>query len=751
MNIIMKRIIYCLLILVLAVSCAESAEFGPRNYTFSGRYSYLWSEGDKISIISNTDCRNLGDATLQTGAGEERGYFIGSLNAEPGTMVRIVHPAGEFLSKGTLETNQVQKGAGSSDVSKYMLAFSSPVELVDGNPASFSLMPAAAILKVCYSFQGLGEGYTLKSVRITNADKKAVSGDYQMDFSSGKMMPSPTGTQNYVNLSFIDVVPVSDAINEVWLTSFPDETGHNYVLTLNLENNGSPYHVNVVFASTRLMRGKANTFNAISIPAASLVSGSAGEIEIDVPEIEPEDLECYEYPVGVLEESQAYRVTVGGKDVYTFNANPGGLSIVPGGDHGGTSVEKAGDHADEPHVAIFGAAKPVAVKVEFLKKTPSRVDVRPVSKNYSYTLSGDELTIILKEGDRISVEPDGDTDSPLFIFVNPTEAQELKAAMADPLTRVFRAGYLYDVSTLQLKSYKKLYLQGGSVVKGCIYSKTEGINNVSIRGCGILDSRDVDNTSAFTIYYSDGVDVRNLTVLNRKCWTFRMNLVNNFNVDNVKVVSVCPYNDNWDENDAVHFLGSKHGTVTRCLGYSWDDAFNIGTNFQDLYGAETFDIHVSDAIAWNVHPGNSFEFGWSCEYPNHDHSYKDCYAIHSGTKGGKNMRAGISFHNNGSDTMSNISFENIYIEDPQENGLYISTIYQGDGKGATVGHVKNITLKNINILKTPPLGCTISGYNSSGKVEDVTFDGLYIEGRKITSLDDPVFVKKKNYSNVTFK
>lgn len=767
----MKKIVYCLLTLIVAVSCAKSPGFGSYNYTFSGKlsntkmmvgtpddgkYPCLWSAGDKISIISNTDYRSLGDATLQTGAGENHGSFSGTLDAEPGTVVRVAYPAGEFLAGGTLETNQVQKGAGCSDISKYALAFSSPVTLIEGHPVSFSLTQVASIVKVRYSFQNLGAGYTLKSVKLTNAQGEPVSGDYQVNFDTGKMTPSSTGTQNYVNLTFEEDVPASTQTNEVWLTTLPDETGHNYMLTLNMESNGNPCHVDLKFGGAKLLPGRVNTFNATSISGDSIASGAAGEFDVNdldlqYDPVEPKDLECYTYPKGALEESQAYGVTVEGEKVYTFNANPGGLAITPGGAHGGASVAKAGAHADEPHVAIFGAAKPVTVKVQFLKKTPSKVDVRPLSKNYTYTLSGNELTITLQEGDRISVEPDGDTDSPLFIFVNPVEVNALRDAMQDPQTKVYKAGTLTNVNTLQLRTYKKLYIQGGAIVKGCIFSKTEGINDVSICGCGIVDSRDFDSNSALTIYYSDGVEVRNLTVLNRKCWTFRMNLVSNFNIDNVKVVGVCPYNDNWDENDAIHFLGSKHGIVTRCFGYSWDDAFNIGTNFQDLYGDETFDIHVSDAIAWNVHPGNSFEFGWTCEYPNHDHSYKDCYAIHSGTKGSKNMRAGISFHNNGSQTMSNISYENIYIEDPQENGLYISTLHQGSSKGTTVGHVKNISFKNINILTTPPAGCTISGYSSSGKVEDITFDGLYVAGKKITSLEDPIFVKKKNYNNVIFK
>lgn len=767
----MKKIVYCLLALIVAVSCAKSPGFGSYNYTFSGKlsntkmtvgtpndgkYPCLWSAGDKISIISNTDYRSLGDATLQTGAGENHGSFSGTLDAEPGTVVRVAYPAGEFLAGGTLETNQVQKGAGCSDISKYALAFSSPVTLIEGHPVSFSLTQVASIVKVRYSFQNLGAGYTLKSVKLTNAQGKPVSGDYQVNFDTGKMTPSFTGTQNYVNLTFEEDVPASTQTNEVWFTTLPDETGHNYMLTLNLEHNGNPSYVDLKFAGAKLLPGRVNVFNAVT-SADKLVSGSAGDLDANdmtpiLDPIEEKDLELYNYPDGILEKSQVYSVTVDGKEVYTFNANPGGLLAMPAdGVHGGTTVAKCGAHGDEPHVAIFGVAKPVSVKVKFLKKTPSAVDVRPLSKNYAYSLSGNELTITLQEGDRISIEPDGDTDSPLFLFVNPTEAKEFNAALNDPQTMVYRAGKIHDVKTLQLKNYKKIYIQGGAVLKGCIFSKTEGINDVSICGCGIVDSRDFDSNSALTIYYSDGVVVKNLTVLNRKCWTFRMNLVSNFNIDNVKVVGVCPYNDNWDENDAIHFLGSKYGTVTRCFGYSWDDAFNIGTNFQDLYGDETYEIHVSDAIAWNVHPGNSFEFGWTCEYPNHDHSYKDCYAIHSGTKGSKNMRAGISFHNNGSQTMSNISYENIYIEDPQENGLYISTLHQGSSQGATVGHVKNISFKNINILKTPPAGCTISGYSSSGKVEDITFDGLYVAGKKITSLEDPIFVKKKNYNNVTFK
>ena len=455
----------------------------------------------------------------------------------------------------------------------------------------------------------------------------------------------------------------------------------------------------------------------------------------------PVDYEVYEYP-SEIDLSEKYSVTVEGLDATVINANKGGLSLVP------EDASIMGENGDEPHFSAFGADVPVTVKVKFLDGAPAHVDVRPLSKNYQYALSGDEMTITLNAYDRISVEADGDTDSPLFIFVNPVEQESLRKAKNDHYTKVYEAGQVYDAGEMSFLQKDHIYIQGGAVVKGYVYDLRR-TDDVSIRGCGILDGRDYDKRDGVRIASSDNLYIENVILLNRMYWSLRLDLCNNALVDNVKVIAVCPENDRWDENDAFHLIGCTNTTLIRCFGYSWDDAFNIGTTFNTTSG-ESYGCTISDAVAWNVHPGNCFEIGWLINEDNHDHRLENCYAIHSGTKDAKNYRAGVSIHNDGSGSIYNISYENIYIEEPTEHGIYMGIFSNDDG----AGQIHDLTLTNVNILKIPPRGITFRGLDENHKVKNVTFNGLYIAGEKVTGENYKLYESQtypmKYYENINF-
>lgn len=449
------------------------------------------------------------------------------------------------------------------------------------------------------------------------------------------------------------------------------------------------------------------------------------------------DCEIYNWPES-LKASSRYAVSAAGKDVLVIDVNPGGCSVTPD-----PAINMGVKNADEPNVALFGADGTVEVKVKFLTGAPEKVEVRPLGKEYKYSLSGDELTLKLKTYDRVSVEADGNIDAPLFIFVNPIEAAALEAAKKDPDTKVYTAGKVYSSDCFKFYS-KKIYIQGGAVLDGFFLHKSATFDS-EINGCGIIDSRAWDKNTAFDIHNAENLVVRNITVLNRKMWSFRLVFCHNFIVDNVKVVAACPYNDNWDENDGIHPVASTDGLITRCFAYSWDDAYNFTSSFFNYIG-EVHDIDVEDCIGWNVHPGNAFEVSWSTKKDIYNLKFKNLYAIHSGTKR-PYARSGLSIHHAGPAKVHDLKYENVWVEDPYEYGLAIYLMKEGQ--------LYNISYKNVHILKTPPLGCILQGSSPEHQVHDITFTNLTIAGKKIKSVDDPGFRSEirpaKNYKNITFK
>lgn len=450
---------------------------------------------------------------------------------------------------------------------------------------------------------------------------------------------------------------------------------------------------------------------------------------INIPEPES-PLEVYDYSPSVVS-STKYAVSVGGQDVRTIPTK-------------------------DPHVAVFGASSQKKVTVTFLDSTPSSVRVAPVSKNYTYSLSGNKMTIYLGPYDQVSIEPNGDTTSPLFIFVNPVEAKALAAAKSDSSVKVYEAGEIYD-GDISLDNRQKIYIQGGAVVNGSFVHR-KATTGASISGCGVIDARCnaavVQN--GFNLINAENPDIRDITILNNTNWTFRMVSCKGAKVDNVKAVGECPDNEDQDENDAIHLAGCENSSVTRCFAYSWDDAINVGTQTPTFSGASS-NVTVEDCIGWNVKPGNTFTIGWPVDKELQDIVFRNCYAIHSGTKNDQNERAAISVHNNAPGSVHDITFNNIYVEDPEEYGisLHLGNHEASMSSYVAGGSIGSVVLEDIHILKTPPMGCRIRGYDESHMIDDVLLKNVTICGEKITSLDQEGFLNREYpsifFSNVKFE
>lgn len=710
---------------------------------FDNACPVLWNTGDKVTMINAAGARELLSAATVSASGNGMTSAPLTFPVSGGTLdgvaqVRFWCGNASAYGKATVPSEQVQHGLGmdNTNLLPYTYAFSH--SLTPKQSLSFSMRHPMAYVKINF-FTEAYKGYTLKSVSLENLDGGAVAASCSNVNGSVGLESAITGLvsgteSDVVTVSYSESFKVPTENSDAWLVALPTAIGgetpaaQNYAVYFELEENGRTVFARADF-KTILYPSAVNVLDVGEITLADVApepgwhSVNAGELDeymsTRLDAYVPVVYEVYDYP-SEIDLSEKYSVTVEGLDATVINANKGGLSLVP------ADASIMGENGDEPHFSAFGADVPVTVKIKFLDGAPDHVDVRPLSKNYRYDLSSDEMTITLNTYDRISVEADGDMDSPLFIFVNPVEQEALHQAKNSHYTKVYEAGQVYDVGEISFLQKDHIYIQGGAVVKGYVYD-LRGTTDISVRGCGILDGRSYARKDGVRIGSSDNLNIENIIILNRMYWSLRLDLCNNALVDNVKVIAVCPENDRWDENDAFHLIGCTNTILRRCFGYSWDDAFNIGTTFNTT-SRESYGCTISDAIAWNVHPGNSFEIGWLVNEDNHDHSLENCYAIHSGSKEAKNYRAGVSIHNEGTGSIYNISYDNIYIEDPTEHGIYLGLFNNDEG----IGQLHDITLTNVNILKIPPCGITFRGLNAEHMVRNITFNGLYIEGTKLT-------------------
>ena len=115
-------------------------------------------------------------------------------------------------------------------------------------------------------------------------------------------------------------------------------------------------------------------------------------------------------------------------------------------------------------------------------------------------------------------------------------------------------------------------------------------------------------------------------------------------------------------------------------------------------------------------------------------------------------RGAVTIHDAAAGYVHDISYENVYIEDPLEFGIDLRIAkagYElGTGEVYGPGIIENVKMKNVYILKQAPLGNTLMGYDSSHKIS-IEFENLYIAGKKITSAKEGGF--SVTHTDVTFK
>ncbi len=408
----------------------------------------------------------------------------------------------------------------------------------------------------------------------------------------------------------------------------------------------------------------------------------------------------------------------------------------------------------EHHICTFGAAGPVAVKIKSYKEQIRTAAVLPESRKYLYKVENDEIMVILRPGDRVAVEINGKEDCDLFIFVNPPETD--KPSESDRNVRYFKAGTVTDVNTLTINSGQTVYIEGGAVIKGCLRSGGSSgyTENVSVRGCGIIDSRDVD-ARGIQFRKMDNLLIENVTIINNINWTTFISESKNVNISNYKAVAVYnPKNDTGVENDALDLLGCQDTEVKGCFGYAHDDVFCVKAHKWDYKGV-TRNVVFEDCIAWNHLSGNSFVIGAETNESISDVTYRNSVCIHSGGRETTLYRGGLSIHHCAGGHISDILFENIILEDCKESGIYIDirkTSYEiGAGVTWTPGTCDGVTLKNINIMKRPGHGNVLTGYDSEDhKLKNIVFSNVVQEGIQINSSNADQYIKVTN-ANLTFE
>lgn len=423
----------------------------------------------------------------------------------------------------------------------------------------------------------------------------------------------------------------------------------------------------------------------------------------------------------------------------------------------------------EPHICWFGASDDgyVRVEVDLQGAKISSVDVHPFAVDFRKEVAGNKLVLFLKTYDRVCVEFNGSQENPLLIFVNPIDRD--RPSKDDPSVLYFEAGKVHNAGAITLTDEcRRVYLEPGAIVDGTIFAKD--VRGVEISGGGLL--RTIDCARSHSDFYQpfsialnscESASVRDITnICNSGGWVSLYTNCHHSWITNVHSLGINSAEGVKTNNDSMDIIGGKDIHVSKCFLRGHDDCYCLKSQKFKLKG-EVDGIWYDDCIGWNVDAGNTFEIGYETMIDITNVHYTNIHSIHSGTSSSELRRAAVSIHNGGAGTISNVTYENVYLDDVQEFAIYLSCLshnynigYEEDGQTPLTyspGKIDGVTMTNVKVFSTRPLKgkCVIRGYDWDHTVSNVTFRNFEHLSQKVTGITDAVWTNVKYFSDIRFE
>jgi Glycosyl hydrolases family 28 len=427
----------------------------------------------------------------------------------------------------------------------------------------------------------------------------------------------------------------------------------------------------------------------------------------------------------------------------------------------------------------FELAQPVEIEIRAAFDV-RWVEVRPKSAGIAPVIGSDHQTvrIQLKSARPVAVEFNDDLAQVLHLFAYPPEKDPPQPGA--PNVRYFGPG-IHEAGLIELKDGETLYLAPGSWVKGNV--RSIGTKNVVIRGRGILDGSEVgrqaarksssaNGTAAVPAYAAGddnmiylqgttGATVEGITIFNSSHWTLYARSTRGTHIDGVRILnSSVNYG-----NDGIDLVSSSDVLVENVFVRTNDDCVVV----KNLDDVETRNILVRRAVLWNMPTGgNALEIGF--EMRNRTASnirFEDIDIIHV------ERGAAISIHNGDAATVEDVMFDDIRVEDVRRKLVDFAVLYAQYGadraptqeererrmdrggvwdgaqrfttaerpeRAKFRGHVRNITVRNLNVVAGTLPYSLVAGFDGDHAVENVVIEGLQYQGRLIRTAAEGKFV-----------
>lgn len=372
------------------------------------------------------------------------------------------------------------------------------------------------------------------------------------------------------------------------------------------------------------------------------------------------------------------------------------------------------------------------------------VKIRPSAQLIKYELKGNSIYFTLDKPQKLSLEVNGDKLHNLHIFANELEKEVPNPD--DPNVMYFGVGVHKPQNTsgdtFDIPSNTTVYLAPGAVVNGKFVCKN--VENVRFIGRGYI----FEPQRGFEIIFSKNIEIGGITVINPTHYTVYGGQTTGLKINNLKSFSC----KGW--SDGIDLMSCSDVTINDIFMRNSDDCIAIYTHRWDFYG-DVSNYNITNSILWAdiAHPINiglhgdtkkeiniienlNFKNITILEHDEDDRNYQGCMAF------------SVSDHN----LVQNVTFEDVWVENIQEGQLFNMRVLFNEKYSSGAGRgIKNIIFRNIYYNGYDENPSIIEGYSDANNIENVLFENIVINGKRISSFEEGN-IKIGNYTkNIRIK
>lgn len=395
---------------------------------------------------------------------------------------------------------------------------------------------------------------------------------------------------------------------------------------------------------------------------------------------------------------------------------------------------------------------------------PEPLTLRPIENVSDLVDNGTTLEFTLKTNSCVSVEPSGSRVKNLLIRTA-SPAKDPAYTGHVECTNTIRLGTgqhtiencdritsMQGMPTLRLTTGDHLILEEGAVL--CAKIVADKADNIAVTGTGIIDLTAWNpyagkngplRADAMRFDYCNHIYVGDITVRNCSFFTLRGDAITDIEVDGLSSFSAV------FEGDGIDFHGAIGAKISNCFLRNSDDCIALYPDMSDIR-----DMEITNCVLWSdrAHTINMGTHGG--RDPNNRHFIEnlifrdidilDCNCPSPDYQG----VIGISL---GDESICrNLLFENFRIDDFKDSQVFLFKVMKLEPWNPNPGYrIENIIARNIFYKGDNRHGSSFFGYDAERIVTDITIEDFYINGEKMTSLEEAGIRMNEFVSRITIR